>query len=374
MKIVVATDSFRGSLTAVSACKTIAESIRSVVPKAEIIIKPMADGGEGTAQVMITANNGLWIKKTVTGPLPDMKVKAGFAWFAKDKTAIVEMAGASGLELLKHSQRNPMKTTTYGTGQLIAAAINHGAKHILLAIGGSATVDCGTGAAAALGWKFLDKKKREIVPCGGELLRISKIVPPPQPIPVSMEVLCDVTNPLYGENGAAKIYAPQKGATKEMVEQLDKGLQHIAELIKKQLVRDIKDIPGTGAAGGLSAGAIAFMGARLVSGIETVMTYCRLREAADNADWVITGEGKFDRQSLWGKVVAGVVRIAQQAGTKTAVLAGQVLLEPSEYRKFGVADAIGCMTGQMTLEYAMKNSEKLLAKAAKSFAIKHLTG
>jgi len=373
MKIVVATDSFRGSLTAIQACKTIAESIRSVVPKADIIIKPMADGGEGTAQVMIAANNGQWIKKTVTGPLPDMRVEAGFAWFRKDETALVEMAEASGLELLKPSQRNPMKTTTYGTGQLIAAAINHGAKHLLLAIGGSATVDCGTGAAAALGWKFLDKKGQEIVPCGGELLRISKIVPPTPPISVSMEVLCDVTNTLYGENGAAKMYAPQKGATREMVEQLEKGLQHIAKLIKKQLGPDIKDIPGTGAAGGLSAGAIAFMGARLVSGIQTVMTYSRLREAADNADWLITGEGKFDRQSLWGKVVAGVVQVARDAGTKAAVLAGQVLLEPSEYRKFGVADAIGCMTGQMTLEYAMKNSEKLLAKAAKSFAIKHLS-
>ncbi len=373
MKIVVATDSFRGSLTAIQACKTIAESIRSVVPKADIIIKPMADGGEGTAQVMIAANNGQWIKKTVTGPLPDMRVEAGFAWFRNDETALVEMAEASGLELLKPSQRNPMKTTTFGTGQLIAAAINHGAKHLLLAIGGSATVDCGTGAAAALGWKFLDKKNQEIVPCGGELLRISKIVPPTQPISVSMEVLCDVTNTLYGKNGAAKMYSPQKGATREMVEQLEKGLQHIAKLIKKQLGPDIKDIPGTGAAGGISAGAIAFMGARLVSGIQTIMTYSRLREAADNADWLITGEGKFDRQSLCGKVVSGVVQVARDAGTKAAVLAGQVLLEPSEYRKFGVVDAIGCMTDQMTLEYAMKNSEKLLAKAAKSFAIKHLS-
>lgn len=374
MKIVVAMDSFRGSLTAVRACEIIAESISSVLPEAEIAIKPMADGGEGTAQVVMIANKGQWIKKTVTGPLPDMLVEAGFAWFESDKSALVEMATASGLKLLSSSQRNPMKTTTYGTGQLIAAAINYGAKRILLAIGGSATVDCGTGAAAALGWKFFDEAGEEISPCGGGLLRISKIIPPPQRSGVEVEVLCDVDNRLCGEHGAAKIYGPQKGANEEMVEQLEAGMIHIAEVIKKQLGCDVKNIPGTGAAGGLSAGAIAFMGARLVSGIETVMSWSRLGEAVTEADWVITGEGKFDHQSLWGKVVFGVVRTAKDAGTKVVVLAGQVTLEPCEYRKFGIVEAIGCMNGQMTLQYAMENGEKLLAKAAKNFALTHLLG
>ena len=372
MKVVVAMDSFKGSLTSIQACRVIAESIGPAVPEAEIIVKPMADGGEGTAQVLMAANNGQWIKKTVTGPLPDMQVDAGFAWFADEQTALVEMAAASGLELLLPHQQNPMKTTTYGTGQLIASAINYGAKRVLLAIGGSATVDCGTGAAAALGWKFLDKEKKEIVPCGGELLRISKIIPPPQRSQVAMEVLCDVDNPLCGEHGAARVYAPQKGANQKMVEQLEAGLEHIAELVEKQLGCDIKNIPGTGAAGGLSAGAIAFMGARLISGIEAVISRSRLDEAVAEADWVITGEGKFDRQSLWGKVVSGVVRMAADAGTQVAVLAGQVLLEPFEYRKFGVVDAIGCMNEQMTLQYAMENSEKLLAEAAKKFALTHL--
>jgi len=374
MKVVVAMDSFKGSLTSIQVCRIIAESISSAVPGAEIIAKPMADGGEGTAQVLMVANNGQWIKKTVTGPLPDMQIDAGFAWFASEDTGLVEMAAASGLELLLPHQRNPMKTTTYGTGQLIASAINHGAKRVLLAVGGSATVDFGTGAAAALGWKFLDKEGKEVVPCGGELLRISKIIPPPQRNQVAMEVLCDVDNPLCGEHGAAKVYAPQKGANEEMVEQLETGLAHIAELVEKQLGCDMKNIAGTGAAGGLSAGAIAFMGARLVSGIEAVISQSRLDEAVAEADWVITGEGKFDRQSLWGKVVSGVVRMATDAGTQVAVLAGQVLLESCEYRKFGVVEAIGCMNEQMTLQYAMENAGKLLAEAAKDFANKHLGG
>jgi len=372
MKIVVAMDSFKGSLTAIQACKIVAESIGSAVPQAEIITKPMADGGEGTAQAMIAAGSGQWVKKTVTGPLPDMRTCAGFAWFPDERMALVEMATASGLELLPAELRNPLKTTTYGTGQLIAAAVNQGAKRVLLAVGGSATVDGGTGAADALGWKFLDEKGRKIVPCGGELLRISKIIPPPQPSRTATEVLCDVDNPLCGDHGAAKVYAPQKGATEEMVEQLEVAMLHLAELLKKQLGCDIKDIPGAGAAGGLAAGAIAFMGARLVSGIETVMSQSRLSESIAGADWVITGEGQFDRQSLRGKVVSGVVRVARDTDTKVAVLAGQVLLEPSEYRNFGVVDAIGCMNERMTLQYAMENAGKLLTKAAKNFALTHL--
>ncbi len=372
MKIVVATDSFKGSLTAVEACRIIAEAIGSVVPHADITIKPMADGGEGTAQVMMAANNGRWIEKTVTGPLPDMQVKAGFVWLENEKNALVEMAAASGLELLLSHQQNPMKTTTYGTGQLIAAAIDHGAKRILLAIGGSATVDGGTGAAAAIGWKFLDKKGKEILPCGGQLQSISKIVPPRQRIQIPVEVLCDVDNPLCGEHGAARTYAPQKGADRQMVEQLEAGLAHLADLVEKQLGLDIKNIPGTGAAGGLSAGAIAFMGARLVSGVETVMSQCKLHEAIAAADWVITGEGKFDHQSLRGKVVWGIVRLANAAGKKTAVLAGQVGLKPDEYHKFGIMDAISCMNDEMTLQYAMENSKILLAQAAKKFALTHL--
>lgn len=368
MKIVVAMDSFKGSLTAERACTVVAESIASVVPRAEIVVKPMADGGEGTAQTMIAAGNGQWVEKTVTGPLPDMSVCAGFAWFADEKMAVVEMAAASGLELLSPQQQNPMKTTTYGTGQLIAEAIEHGARRILLAVGGSATVDGGVGAAAAMGWKFLTKEGRQIPPGGGNLLHIERIVPPPQPNRADLEVLCDVDNPLCGDQGAAKVYGPQKGATEEMVETLEAGLAHLAELVRRQFGRDIKNVPGAAAAGGLAAGAIAFMDAELVSGIQTVMSWSRLGEAVDDADWVITGEGCFDRQSLRGKVVSGVAEVAAEAGAKVAVLAGQVLLGPDEYRSIGLADAVGCMNDRMALQFAMENSERLLAQTARNFA------
>ena len=373
MKIVIAVDSFRGSLTAEKACGIIAQAISSVAPGVETVIKPMADGGEGTASaIMAASGKGQWIKKTVTGPLPDMRVEAGFVWFADEKKALVEMATASGLELLKPPQRNPLKTTTYGTGQLIASAIHHNAGRIFLGIGGSATVDGGVGAAAALGWKFLDKKGQEIGLGGGQLHKISKIIPPAQPMRAELMVLCDVTNPLCGERGAAKVFSPQKGATPKMVEQLETGLLHLAAVIKEQLGCDIKDLPGAGAAGGIGAGFTAFMGAKLVSGIETVMSEARLSEAVADADWVITGEGKFDHQSLMGKVVSGVLQVAKNAGKKVAVLAGQVRLTPAEYRKAGIEDAIGCMDDQMTLQYAIENAEKLLADAAKKFATTHL--
>jgi len=374
MKIVVAMDSFKGSLSAVRACEIAADSIGSAAPNAETVIKPMADGGEGTARAMIVAGDGEWVERWVTGPLPDMRVGAGFAWFGREGVAVIEMAAASGVELLSAEQRNPLLTTTYGTGQLIAAAIDHGAKRILLAVGGSATVDGGVGAAAAMGWKFLDKEGQEVGLGGGQLLRIDKILAPSEPIGVATEVLCDVDNPLTGEHGAAKVYGPQKGATEEMVKVLEAGLAHLAELVDKQLGRQVEHIPGAGAAGGLGAGAAAFMNGRLVSGIETVMAQSGLHEALADADWVVTGEGRFDGQSLRGKVVSGVARAAKRTSTKVAVLAGRVVLSPEEYRSIGVIDALACANDRMDLEYVMQNSEKLLAGAAKQFALRHLTG
>jgi len=317
----------------------------------------------------------------VTGPLPDVNVDAGFVWLAGDKTAVVEMATAAGLQLLRAEQRNPLKTTTYGVGQLIKAAIDHGARRILLAIGGSATVDGGVGAAMALGWKFLAPDWREIGLGGGELSRVTRIVAP-DPIVAfgdarcrvstgrqacSVEVLCDVDNPLCGEHGAARVYGPQKGATPEMVEQLDAALKHLAEAIERELGRDVADVPGAGAAGGLAAGAMAFMNARMVRGIDAVMAQTRLHEAVTGADWVLTGEGSFDEQSLRGKVVSGVLRVARAAGAKVGVLAGQVRLSPGEYHRAGVAAAVSCMEDGMDLEYAITHGQTLLDRAARRF-------
>ncbi len=380
MKIVIAMDSFKGTLKAYEACEIIAKAISESVHDVQLVIKPMADGGEGTAQAMIKAANGRWVPQTVMGPLPDMQVEAGFAWFDDDKTALVEMASASGLELLSAEQMNPLNTTTYGTGQLIKAALKYSARKILLAVGGSATVDGGIGAAMALGWKFLDHQDNPVPLGGAGLEKITKIVRPDPALPlrcndgnlVPVEVLCDVDNPLCGEHGAAKVYAPQKGATDQMVEQLEKGLAHLAELVHKQLQRDI-DVPGSGAAGGLAAGAIAFMNATVMSGIETVMARSNLRAELESADWVITGEGSFDRQSLYGKVVSGILTMASQSHTRPAVLAGQVNIPPEEYQKIGLAAAISCQDDNMSLDYALKNSRELLYAAAQRFAKKYLS-
>jgi len=372
MKVVIATDSFKGTLTAYEACQIIADAISESVPDIQLVIKPMADGGEGTAEAMIKAANGRWVPQTVMGPLPDMQVEAGFAWFDDDRTALVEMASASGLELLSTDQMNPLKTTTYGTGQLIKAALEYGARKILLAVGGSATVDGGIGAAMALGWKFLDYHDNSVPLGGAGLEKITKIVRPEKLGLVPVEVLCDVDNPLCGEQGAAKVYAPQKGATPEMVEQLEKGLAHLAELVRKQLQRDI-NVPDAGAAGGLAAGAMAFMNAAVVSGIETVMARSNIRAELEAADWVITGEGSFDRQSLYGKVVSGILTMASKSHTRLAVLAGQVNIPQHEFQKIGIAAAISSRQDNMSLDYALENSRALLHSAAQRFAKQYLS-
>jgi len=381
MKVIVATDSFKGTLTAYEACEIISKAISESAPDVQLVIKPMADGGEGTAQAMIKAANGRWIRQTVMGPLPEMQVEAGFAWFDDDRTALVEMASASGLELLSAEQMNPLNTTTYGTGQLIQAALKYGARKILLAVGGSATVDGGLGAAMALGWKFLDHQDNPVPLGGAGLEKITKIIKPDPALPlrcndgqlVPVEVLCDVDNPLCGEHGAAMVYAPQKGATAQMVEQLEKGLAHLADLVRRKLQRDINNVPGAGAAGGLAAGAIAFMNATIVSGIETVMARSNLRAEFESADWVITGEGSFDRQSLYGKVVSGILTMACQSRTRVAVLAGQVNMPQQEYQKIGIAAAISSREDNMSLEYALKNRRALLYSAAQRFAKQYLS-
>jgi glycerate kinase len=372
MKIVIAMDSFKGCLTAQEACKIVAEGFASVLPDLEIVTRPMADGGEGTAQTMIAARGGKWISAEVSGPLPGMRIEAGFAFFKDTKTALVEMATASGMQLLPAEHLNPLNTTTYGTGQLIKAAADYGAKRILLAVGGSATVDGGVGAAMALGWRFLDENGRQLGLGGGEIERIRKINRPEELNLPEMCVLCDVSNPLCGGKGAATVFAPQKGATPKMVTRLKKGLRNLADVAKKQLCCDIANIPGGGAAGGLAAGAVAFMNASLVPGVETVIEASGLREDIKDADWVITGEGKFDQQSLHGKVVSGIAGLAKESKIKAGVIAGSVELNPKQWRKLGIADAVSIRTKQMNLDYAINNCRELLREKAEDFARRHL--
>ena len=368
MKIVLAFDSFKGSLAAEQACAAAAEALRAEIPGVDVVIKPMADGGEGTAQAVMAARGGAWIPVRVTGPLPVMRLDAGFVWFSDERRALVEMAAASGLTHVPPVQRNPLFTTTYGTGQLIRAALDRGAQHVWLAVGGSATTDGGVGAATALGWQFLDEAGRPVGPGGGELERIRRIVPPPVRLGAAVEVLCDVDNPLCGEYGAARVYGPQKGAAPAMVARLDAGLRHLGHLVHDQLGTDILGLPGAGAAGGLAGGAVAFMEAKLISGIDTIMRISGLEEALTGADWVITGEGSFDAQSLRGKVVAGVVGLARKKGAKAAVLAGSVNVTEAAWRALGADAALALRAPGMSVEEAMAQTPQLMAERVRELA------
>jgi glycerate kinase len=372
LKIIVAMDSFKSSISAVCACKIVTDTLQSIYPDLNIVSIPMADGGEGTAEAMMAARGGEWIEIQAMGPLPLMQVSAGFAFFPDTKVALVEMAQASGLELLSPEQANPLKTTTFGTGQLIRTAADYGAEKILLAVGGSATVDGGVGAAQALGWKFLDTQGNPIGFGGGQLEYIDKIIRPEKINLPKIEVLCDVDNPLCGENGAAIVFGPQKGATPEMVEQLESGLNHLAYIVREQLGKRIDKIPGSGAAGGLSAGAVAFMDAKLVSGVETIINESGLAKEISDADWVITGEGRFDSQSLRGKVVSGVTKAARLSLAKVAVIAGTVELYKKQWQDLGITDAISITDETTDLAYAIANAGSLLAEATRKFALTNL--
>lgn len=367
MKIIIATDSFKGSLSAKAACKIISNTLREFHPNFELIEKPLADGGEGTSDAIMNACGGQWIPKKVMGPLPNMKVDAGFAWIEDSRTALVEMAAASGIVLLTKKQLMPLKTTTYGTGQLIKAAMNYDAQKILLAVGGSATIDGGVGAAQAVGWKFLNKNHKLIGLGGNEIGKIEMILEPDIRLP-PIEVLCDVDNPLCGEHGAAIVYGPQKGADPVTVKKLENNLLHLAWIIREHLNKNIIDIPRTGAAGGLAGGAMAFLKADLVSGIDVVIKKSQLKTELSDTDWIITGEGLFDKQSLRGKVLSGIINITQKTDVKIAVIAGHVSVKKEEYEKYGIYTAISCQKKGMSLNYAIKNSEKLLKKATTEFS------
>lgn len=376
MKILLAFDSFKGSLSAAEVCAATAEGIRLVRPDVHLVERPMADGGEGTIDALEASLNGEWIPERVTGPLPDRIADAGYLWIEQTKTAVVEMAKASGLPLLTPSQYNPMLTTTYGTGELIARAVERGAKHIMLTVGGSATVDAGLGAASALGWIFLDKDGNELPPGGGAAEHLATIVPPACNTPaqallegrVTLDVLCDVQNPLCGPNGAAVVYGPQKGATPEMVQKLTSNHWKISEVVFQSLEKKIADFPGGGAAGGLAAGAVAFMNGEICSGIDAIMDAVGICEDLKNADWVLTGEGRFDSQSLQGKVVQGILNAAHPAGVHVGVIAGSIKLSESEWRAAGIEYAEQLQQPGMSLEETIEKSHDLLVHAGSDFA------
>ncbi len=338
MKIVIAPDSFKGSLTAIEVSDAIDAGIKSAVSTASTVKVPMADGGEGTVECLVNATGGKILKEKVVGPLGD-EVEASYGILGDETTAVIEMAAASGLPLVPEEKRNPMITTTYGTGQLIKAALDHGCRKIIIGIGGSATNDGGAGMAQALGVKFTDDKGEEIGFGGAELKRIAKIDTTnldKRIYTTEILVASDVKNPLCGPNGASAVYGPQKGATPQMVKELDEALAHFAEIIKRDLGKDVKDIPGAGAAGGLGAGLIAFLNAKLRPGIELVMESVGFEDIVKDASLVITGEGKIDRQTIYGKVPVGVAKVSKKYNIPVLAVAAVLEEEPEFFKSYGI--------------------------------------
>lgn len=365
--LIVAFDSFKGSLSAREACEAAARGLASARPDLDLQLIPLADGGEGTAETLMASRSGTWITLEAAGSLPDTTVSTRYAWLERDgPTALIEMSLANGLTLLAPAHRDVMRASTRGTGELLADAVRRGARTIWLTLGGSATVDGGTGAARALGWRFVDATGRDVPEGGVGLEQIAHALPPAvDPLAnVELKVLCDVNNPLLGQRGAARVFGPQKGANRTEVERLDRGLEHLAHIVKRDVGIELHDRPGAGAAGGLGWAAVALLGGQVVSGIELIMQEAGFDDALRSASGVITGEGRLDRQSLEGKVVSGVLTRATARGVPVAVIAGRCDLDSETLQTAGIAAVEVLQAADMSEADAMARAEALLEAAA----------
>ena len=356
MKIIVAPDSFKGTMKAAKVAEIIAEEYRRIFPAADIIELPMADGGEGTTDAIISAVDGKKITCEVTGPLGG-KISAEYGIINDGHTAVMEMASASGIELVPREQLNPMKATTYGTGEMIKHALSSGVTEVVIGIGGSATVDGGVGMAQALGYRLLDSEENDI-PFGGDGLEKLASLDNSNVLPelkkCKIRVACDVTNPLTGPNGAAAVYAPQKGATPKMVERLEKGLSNLFTILRdKKMVKS--EEPGDGAAGGLGAALRAFCNAQITSGAELVCETVKLDEKLQSANLLITGEGKTDTQTLSGKLCAIISEHAQAAGVPVLLISGKLDIREELFSMFDFA--VSTSVGETSLDETLANAE-----------------
>lgn len=368
MKFVLATDSFKESMTSIEACNVMEKAIKKVKNDAEVIKVPMADGGEGTVEALVNATSGTFVETEVLNPLGE-KIKASYGILGDKKTAVIEMAKASGIELIKREERNPLITTTYGTGQLIKHALDNGIKHLVIGIGGSATNDGGCGMLQALGVKLLDKDNNEIPFGGGALEKIEQIdiSSMDEAIKdVTFEVACDVTNPFIGPKGASYVFGPQKGADSEMVQLLDNNLKHFAKKIEESLNIDISDVPGAGAAGGLGGALLAFFNAKLKSGIQLVIKYTNLEEKIQGADYVFTGEGAIDGQTIFGKTPVGVSRVAKRYNIPTIAFGGKISDDSDNLFDEGITALFSIMRGVESLDDALKNGAHNLEKTVEN--------
>jgi len=364
LKIVVAPDSFKECLSSAAVADAVERGILRVFPNAEVVKVPMADGGEGTVEAVAAATSASLRTCLVTGPLGE-SVEASYA--VVSDTAVIEMAAASGLHLVPPDKRNPLNTTTHGTGELVKAALDDGVSRVVVGVGGSATVDGGTGMAQALGVRFLDSAGEEVRGCGGNLARIDSIEMSgidPRVKECTFEVACDVTNPLCGDRGAAAVYGPQKGATPQMVDELELGLGHLARVIKRDIGVDVAEMAGAGAAGGLAAGLVAFLGAELRSGVELLIETVRLEEKLRGADLLITGEGKLDEQTLSGKLPLGVARLAAKYRIPAIAIAGAFDGDQKRFHDEGFASVLTIAPRPVDLETSFRNASSWIADAA----------
>ncbi|MEL1135468.1 glycerate kinase [Desulfitobacterium sp. THU1] len=364
MHVLIAVDSFKGSLSSQKAGEAITLGIQRVFPKASTEIISMADGGEGTVEAIVYATKGEILKAKVTSPLGEPL--DAILGKLPDGTVVLEMASASGLPLVPPEKRNPLLTSTRGTGELIRAALDLNPKEILIGIGGSATNDGGAGMAQALGARLLDREGRELMPGGGALEHLEKIDITgldSRLQTTKITVMCDVDNPLCGPRGASAIYGPQKGADPEMVQYLDQNLARFSQIVLKDLGMDLKDVPGAGAAGGLGMGLLAFTGAKLKTGIEAVLDTVDFDNKLQVADLVITGEGRIDGQSIYGKVPMGVAKRAHRSGKPTLAIVGSIGAGSEELYNHGLSSIIAIVNGPMSLEQSMEKAFELTADA-----------
>ncbi|NKI75106.1 glycerate kinase [Dickeya sp. CFBP 2040] len=370
MKIVIAPDSYKESLSAQEVATQIEAGFREVFPEASYVKLPVADGGEGTVEAMVAATRGKIIRVNVTGPLGD-DIDAFFGLSGDEKTAFIEMAAASGLERVPPHLRNPLLTTSYGTGELIRSALDHGVRHCIIGIGGSATNDGGAGMVQALGVQLLDDARQPIGFGGAELARLAHIDTcslDPRVRQCRFEVACDVTNPLTGRLGASAVFGPQKGASEAMVEQLDQALQHYAGIIRHDLDIDVEQVPGAGAAGGMGAALLAFCGAELRRGIEIVTEALGLDELVRDASLVITGEGRIDSQTIHGKVPIGVASVAKRYHKPVIGIAGSLTADVGVVHHHGLDAVFSVLYNICSLEEALDNAADNVRMTARNIA------
>ncbi len=370
MKIVVAPDSFKGSVSALVAADAIEQGVRRVFPEAIIEKVPMADGGEGTVQSLVDATGGHIQTHCVLAPLEN-EVDAKFGILADGETAVIEMASASGLTLVTPDERNPLRTTTYGTGQLIHAALEAGCRRFIIGIGGSATNDGGVGMAEALGVRLLDANGKQIPRGGGNLEQLQSIDMTglhPAISETETVVACDVNNPLTGPDGASHVYGPQKGATPKMIKTLDASLAHFDKVLVQTLGKSFNDIPGAGAAGGLGAGLMAFLNAELKLGVDIMIDAVNLKERVKGASVVFTGEGQLDFQTAFGKTPVGVAKVAKAHNIPVIAIAGGIAEGAEAVYEAGIDAMLGIVQEPMSLEVAVEDATRLIADTAEQAA------